>query len=298
SYPVLYMHDGQNLFDDATSFSGEWEVDETLNQLHQEGDYGVIVVGIENGGSTRLDEYSPWYNPSYGGGEGDLYIQFITQTLKPHIDSLYRTLPEREFTGIMGSSMGGLISHYAGVAYQEYFSKTGVFSPSFFFSDSVFQVTSQEGKQFGGKFYFMAGAQESGSMVPKMQAMYDTMQNIGFSNDELFYLVENDGQHSEWFWAREFGDAYQWLFGDLVLNIEVKDDLPVHVFPNPFTDSITLTTNEKLNISLIDLNGNLVHQVYVSGNETLHFEHLPAGIYLLKVAHKEKTQIRKLIKIE
>ena len=135
-------------------------------------------------------------------------------------------------------------------------------------------------------------------MVPKMQAMYDTMQNIGFSNDELFYLVENDGQHSEWFWAREFGDAYQWLFGDLVLNIEVKDDLPVHVFPNPFTDSITLTTNEKLNISLIDLNGNLVHQVYVSGNETLHFKHLPAGIYLLKVAHKEKTQIRKLIKIE
>jgi alpha-glucosidase len=72
TYPVLYMQDGQNLFDNATSFSGEWQVDETLNTLYNQGNYGAIVVGIDNGGSNRLNEYSPWVNPSFGGGQGDL----------------------------------------------------------------------------------------------------------------------------------------------------------------------------------------------------------------------------------
>ncbi|MEO6039149.1 MAG: alpha/beta hydrolase-fold protein, partial [Saprospiraceae bacterium] len=92
-YPVLYMQDAQNLFDASTSFSGEWEVDESLNDLHAQGDYGCIVVGIDNGGSHRLDEYSPWVNPDYGGGEGDEYLEFMVNTLKPYIDANYRTLP-------------------------------------------------------------------------------------------------------------------------------------------------------------------------------------------------------------
>ncbi|MBV6655616.1 MAG: alpha/beta hydrolase, partial [Mameliella sp.] len=83
TYPVLYMHDGQNLFDAATAAFGEWEVDESLNALFQDGDPGVIVVGIDNGGGLRLNEYSPWINPSYGGGEGAAYVDFIVETLKP-----------------------------------------------------------------------------------------------------------------------------------------------------------------------------------------------------------------------
>src|SRR5205085_11725242 len=71
TYPVLYMEDGQNLFDNATSFSGEWQIDETLNTLHSQGNYGAIVVGIDNGGGERLNEYSPWVNATYGGGQGD-----------------------------------------------------------------------------------------------------------------------------------------------------------------------------------------------------------------------------------
>ena len=110
-YPVLYMHDGQNLFDDATSFSGEWGVDESLNELHSQGDYGCIVVGIDNGGGLRIDELAPWLNTNYNeGGEGAQYMDFIVETLKPHVDANYRTFTGREFTAIMGSSLVGLIS--------------------------------------------------------------------------------------------------------------------------------------------------------------------------------------------
>ncbi|MBK8427854.1 MAG: hypothetical protein IPL27_18645 [Lewinellaceae bacterium] len=129
SYPVLYMQDAQNLFDAETSFSGEWEVDESLNELHQQGDYGCIVVGIDNGGVDRLNEYSPWINAQYGGGQGDEYIEFLVSTLKPYIDANYRTLPGRNTTGIMGSSMGGLISMYGFSERQDIFPKAGIFPP-------------------------------------------------------------------------------------------------------------------------------------------------------------------------
>ncbi len=135
-YPVIYMHDGQNLFDNTTSFSGEWGIDETLNQLFPT-DSGAIVVGIDNGGSDRTNEYSPWMNPQYGGGQGDLYARFIVETLKPYIDQNFRTKPEREFTATIGSSMGGLISYYLGLKHQQVFSKIGIFSPSFWFSSGV-----------------------------------------------------------------------------------------------------------------------------------------------------------------
>ncbi|MBK8555192.1 MAG: alpha/beta hydrolase [Lewinellaceae bacterium] len=161
NYPVLYMHDAQNLFDAATSFSGEWEVDESLNLLFQQGDYGCIVVGIDNGGTHRLDEYSPWVNTQYGGGEGELYVDFMVNTLKPHIDSLYRTLPGRQATGIMGSSMGGLISMYALSERQDVFSKAGIFSPAFWFAgnEPANHVASST-KEGDVRVYFLAGGDE------------------------------------------------------------------------------------------------------------------------------------------
>jgi predicted alpha/beta superfamily hydrolase len=98
SYPVMYMHDGQNLFDVLTAYSGEWEVDEALNTLASQGHKVPIVVGIDNGGTNRIGEYTPWSNPDYGGGDGDLYIRFIVETLKPYIDQHYRTLSDRSNT--------------------------------------------------------------------------------------------------------------------------------------------------------------------------------------------------------
>ena len=128
-YPVIYMHDGQNLFDASTSFISEWSIDETLNDLHLKGDPGVIVVGIDNGQNLRTDEYAPFENPNYGGGEGDAYIRFIIEDLKPLIDNEFRTLPEPKNTGLIGSSLGGLISTYGGLKYPETFRENrGLFS--------------------------------------------------------------------------------------------------------------------------------------------------------------------------
>jgi hypothetical protein len=111
-YPVIYMHDGQNLFDPELSFAGEWGVDETMERLAPEG-FEAIVVAIPNMAGERSHEYSPWVDPRVGGGKGDAYLDFIVDTLKPQIDRRFRTERGRQHTGIVGSSMGGLISLYA-----------------------------------------------------------------------------------------------------------------------------------------------------------------------------------------
>lgn len=211
-YPVLYMHDGQNLFDAETSFLGEWEVDETLNQLFQEGKEVPIVVGINNGGAHRMDEYSPWVNPDYGGGEGDQYAEFIVETLKPHIDENYRTRPGRENTGIMGSSLGGLISHYIGMKYQHVFSKAGIFSPAYWFNIEIFNFTYEAGKQENMRFYMMGGTDEGPNLVNEMNDMIDTLQASGYLENEITLKIVQDGQHNENLWRQEFGEAYEWLF--------------------------------------------------------------------------------------
>jgi predicted alpha/beta superfamily hydrolase len=158
TYPVLYMHDGQNVFDAATAYAGEWGVDEALDSLHAAGDPGVIVVAVDNGGELRMREYSPWVHPQHGGGEGDEYADFLARTLKPWIDRHYRTRPGPESTGIMGSSMGGLISLHAALRHPGVFGRVGVFSPSLWFSDSVF-VAARGGVASGPRprMYFVSG---------------------------------------------------------------------------------------------------------------------------------------------
>jgi len=165
-YPVIYMQDGQNLFNEKTSFSGEWRVDETMNALFNSGDFGAIIVAVENGGWRRLDEYSPWYNNQLeAGGEGKKYGEFLVRTLKPYVDATYRTLPQREYTGLMGSSMGALISHYVGMEYQHIFSKVGVLSPSFWFAKEVYGFTTSKGKRQDMKYYTIAGQGEGKEMT-------------------------------------------------------------------------------------------------------------------------------------
>ncbi len=212
-YPVLYMHDAQNIFDARTSFSGEWQVDETLNRIFDKKKEGLIVIGIENGGAERLNEYAPWVNARYGGGEGDEYAEFIVSTLKPYVDANYRTRPQREYTGICGSSMGGLISLYAGIEYQQTFSKVGVFSPALWFAPQSYTHVSNTGKHADMKFYLLAGQlEDNGSVVRDVQSLYNTLRSAGFGRREIAIVTPGDGQHSEWFWAREFPAAYQWLY--------------------------------------------------------------------------------------
>lgn len=212
SYPVLYMQDGQNLFDKHTSFVGEWEIDESLNELFENGDRGIIVVGVDHGSNYRLDEYSPWLNAEYGGGDGEAYGLFLVETLKPYIDQHFRTMPGREHTGVMGSSMGGFISHYLAVEYQDIFSKAGIFSPSYWFSEELYSHTLNTGKQEEMRFYIMGSRNESPDLEERMNIMKNALQEAGFGEEEIKLLVHSDGGHSEYYWRREFPEAYLWLY--------------------------------------------------------------------------------------
>jgi alpha-glucosidase len=214
SYPVLYMHDGQNLFDDTTSFAGEWAVDETLDELNNKINFNLIVIGIENGGVNRFDEYSPWKNPKYGGGQGDPYLKFIIETLKPFVDNNYRTLSDKDNTGIMGSSLGGLISHYGALKYPETFGKIGVFSPSFGFSNSCFDFAAKNSNNKDLRMYFMAGDKESPDMVSDMNKMITLMESKGFDKKNVKSKVVKNGEHNEKLWKDNFEEAILWLFSE------------------------------------------------------------------------------------
>ncbi|GAA4497120.1 alpha/beta hydrolase-fold protein [Hymenobacter ginsengisoli] len=216
-YPVLYLQDGQNVFDEATSFSGEWGVDETLNRLAA-GKSGpeCIVVAIDNGGERRLDEYSPWPNAEYKkGGEGDQYTNFLALTLKPYIDAHYRTQPDAAHTAIAGSSMGGLIALYAGLKYPLLFGRIGVFSPAIWFAkDSILAYERRRPAPRASRFYFVAGLGESETMVPLMKEVRAGLLAKGVPASHIAYTTPADGKHAEWFWRREFGPAYRWLLAE------------------------------------------------------------------------------------
>ena len=211
-YPVLYMHDGQNLFDESTAYAGEWRIDETLNKLSEKQGFEVIVVGIDNGQETRMNEYSPWDNSKFGIGEGEAYVQFIVNTLKPYIDDEFRTLPEKENTGIMGSSMGGLISHYAGLTYPDVFTKIGVFSPSFWYAKSSFDLAKTSTKALKNKMYFLVGTKEGANMVSNLKKMIKTMKKSGFEKENIKSKIVQGAEHNEQFWSEEFEEAVLWLF--------------------------------------------------------------------------------------
>jgi len=242
-YPVLYMQDRQSLFDASTSYFGEWEVDESLNNLFDDGDRGCIIVGVENGETHRINEYSPWVNNTHGGGEGGLYAEFIVETLKPYIDENYRTLSDRDNTGVIGSSLGGLISFYIGLKYQDIFSKIGIFSPSFWFSESYCTFAKETPKEYEMKMYFLAGGLESG-VVQKCYDIIDSLLLTGYTNDEIFMKTLSNGEHSEWLWRQEFPEAYLWLYeNNNQLNRYKLSE--ISIFPNP-SESIVYVNSEEI----------------------------------------------------
>lgn len=295
-YPVIYMHDAQNLFDNLTAFSGEWEVDESMNSLFQQGDPGAIVIGINNGGSQRINEYSPWVNSQYGGGQGDEYVDFIVQTLKPYIDQQFRTDSTRLGTAIWGSSMGGLISQYAAMQYQSVFSKVGVFSPSLWFNSGVYTQVSTIGKQFPMKFFILAGAQESANLVTQVTQLKNDLLANGFTAAEVELVIKADGQHSEWFWRREFKPAYQWLFGTASAHLE--QSLPsIQVYPNPATDKVFVNWGDDhiAFYQLLDLQGRVVSHGEVLAGDSIGLSGVNPGMYQLRLSSGSMLYHSKLV---
>lgn len=211
-YPVLYMHDAQNLFDASTSFAGEWNVDETLDSLYQESGFELIVVGIDNHPQYRHHEYSAWDNSEYGEGRGDKFVADIVNAVKPYIDNKYRTLSDKDNTAMMGSSLGGLLTHYAVAHYPNTFSKAGVFSPSYWYAPAVYQFTATANIPTTQRWYFLAGDQEGGDMVNKMNQMIEQMLSAGHSSSNLDSKVIVGGKHNEYLWRTNFKTAVRFLF--------------------------------------------------------------------------------------
>jgi predicted alpha/beta superfamily hydrolase len=211
-YPVLYMHDAQNLFDDATAFAGEWKVDETLDALSKEGKLELIVVGIDNGADKRITELNAWDNARFGQAEGKEYTDFIVKTLKPYIDAKYRTRPDRANTAIMGSSMGGLASHYAIAQYPHVFSKAGVFSPAYWTAAPSFDFMAAHPLPKDARVYLLMGEKEGDSMVPDVERMAGVVRKSGHPQDATVLKIVPGAKHNEQFWSGELREALLWMF--------------------------------------------------------------------------------------
>ena len=208
-YPVLYMNDGQNLFNEQAAAFGEWGVDECMDTLQNKLNKECIIIGIDHGGDKRMTEYNPYDNEKYGKGEGKQYVDFLANTLKPYIDSKYRTKKAPENTFIAGSSMGGLISLYAVMQYPAVFGGAGVFSPSLFLTPLIYSDADIFSTQSMPKFYLYAGGKESATMVSDMKRMGDILEKK--QRYSIRRVVSPLGQHNEASWRQEFAEFYKWI---------------------------------------------------------------------------------------
>lgn len=209
AYPVIYMQDGQNLFDSATAFAGEWGIDKYLATLPDA--QNAIVVGIENGSDYRLAEYTPIPHPIHGGGEASAYLDFIAHTLKPYIDTHYRVLADREHTCLWGSSLGGILAFWGAVTHPHIFGKIGAFSPSFWIvPDWSFHLEAAHYQPIP-RVFVLGGTRESKYMVKHCQTAVKILRSKGFSRKDLKMNIVEGGVHNEHFWGTQFPDAYQFL---------------------------------------------------------------------------------------
>jgi len=207
-YPVIYMHDGQNLFDEYTSGYGEWGIDEILDKFPDKKE--CVVVGIDHGGDYRITEYDP-YDSKYGKGRGDDYTEFIVKTLKPYVDKHYHVKSGAKNTTIAGSSMGGLISMYAALKYPDVFGNAGIFSPAFWIAPEIYTYAQNAVLPSSSRFYFVCGDAESDSMVADMQKMADIIRLKAKSDLSAPVLIIKGASHNEKQWNGDFPGFYNWL---------------------------------------------------------------------------------------
>ncbi|KTG10933.1 alpha/beta hydrolase [Haloprofundus marisrubri] len=218
AYPVLYMHDGQNLFDERTSNAGEWRVDETMQALAEEA-LEAIVVAVPHGLDNRHNEYTPHPSEEFGGGDADAYLDFLASELKPVLDDEFRTRTDRDATGLMGSSLGGLVSLYGYFEYPEMFGFAGVMSPAFWWNREIFDYVESQ-SHVSGKLYVDVGGNErpddperTREYVEDAERMVELLRSKGYDEDELRFVVDDEAIHHEDAWADRLPDAVRFLLG-------------------------------------------------------------------------------------
>lgn len=205
-YPVLYMQDGQNLFDPKRAFLGQtWNALNTLNDLISRRLMApIIVVAIDNTPS-RMDEYIPEKS-------ADAYLEFVIKEVKPLINQSFRTRKPASFTGIMGSSLGGLVSLYAGVKYREHFGLVGALSPSIWWNDRSIISTYDRSSTLPLKIYLDSGTL-GGEKPEDVRALGQLLNNRGFAqNYNLLTYIQEGAEHREAFWSARFPMALRFLF--------------------------------------------------------------------------------------
>ncbi len=224
-YPVLYLQDAQNLFNEGSGF-GNWEIDKKLSILAEYGRGDLIIIAIEHGSEERIKEYIFDNDHVANGSEGKKYIRFIADTLKPFVDENYRTKKDRDNTGIGGSSLGALISIYSGFLYPEVYSKLLIFSPSLWVEPNNNFPMMNFRVPFKTKIYLYGGGQEGSKMVKRIHIFEEYLKR--WEEKKLFDFefktnINPEGTHNEFYWSQEFPRAIEWLFYDNTENpVEVK----------------------------------------------------------------------------
>ncbi|HVW78589.1 MAG TPA: alpha/beta hydrolase-fold protein [Alloacidobacterium sp.] len=216
-FPVLYMHDGQNLFDPATSFvpGRTWRVAENADQVIGAGEAEpLMIVGIANTGEHRLAEYTQSADRKMGGGEADKYGRLITEELMPFIDARYRTLQGREHTGMAGSSLGGLVTLYLGLQYANLFGKLGVLSPSVWWNHkSIIGYVNEVRLQHRPRIWLDVGDAEGRKTLADADLLERRLRANGWIPEiDLHYERVAGGTHDEAAWAERVSPMLRFLF--------------------------------------------------------------------------------------
>ena len=216
-YPVLYLHDGQNLFDATTSFipGMDWKVDETAETLILEkAIQPLIIVGIYNAGKERIGEYTPTPDPKLGGGRAELYGRMLVEEIKPFIDREYRTLPDANSTGLGGSSLGGLVTLYLGLRYPEVFRKLAVISPSVWWDNrAIVTMVRQVARKPPLRIWIDIGTEEGNIHVRNAELLRDALLARGWiEGEDLRYTEIRGASHTESAWAERVSPVLRYLF--------------------------------------------------------------------------------------
>jgi predicted alpha/beta superfamily hydrolase len=219
TYPVLYMLDGQNIFNAQSAHSDEWRIDELLEELTSAGTLNeMIVVAVPNS-AQRWVEYNPWDFKDGDGkatkGQGELTIRSIKDTLKPFIDSSYRTDPQPASTGLAGSSLGGLMAIYAALEHSDTFGFTAAFSPALAIENMegknvLFEAIKHQKTIGNSKIYFDIGQMEYGN-YEQIEHLNSLLLKQGFKPENLKLVKDDVGRHCEVDWSRRFPAALEWL---------------------------------------------------------------------------------------
>jgi predicted alpha/beta superfamily hydrolase len=216
-YPVLYMHDGQNLFDPETAFAGKhWRLDETAQQLMEDGKLQpMIIAGVYHAGEKRIDEYTPTRDKKQkAGGKAEIYASALVNEIKPFIDVQYRTLTGPQNTGVGGSSLGGLISLYLGLECPEVFGRVAAMSPSVWWDRRyIVRAVKELGLKPRLRIWLDIGSDEGARIVADARALRGALEKQGWiEGQDLFYSEIPGAAHDENAWAARVGDVLTALF--------------------------------------------------------------------------------------